>query len=158
MKSGKIRLATNEDFEEILVIIKNLYEQENFDWLKRSLTFDFKEESIYKKWYVYEIGKEIVGAISIRKSGSKKTLEIAQLAVRPEYQGREIGSQLMDFSKKIAKKEKLEKMVANSDLKYSSEWYYKSNASKFYEKNGFNKLGIFLVGRNHQFYKFELKL
>lgn len=136
-----IREATVKDLSKII----ELYSQSDMDDGKVPLIDDAKE--IYLKMktypdyniYVAEMENEIVGTFAlaimdnIAHMGSKSGL-IEDVVVSQKYQGKGIGTQMMNYAIELCKEKSCYKVCLSSNLK-------RNNAHKFYEGIGFKKHG-----------------
>lgn len=113
--------------------------------LKLNNQFDFPEvdgpdamkrvyECISTIFLVYESSSNVIGFIRGSYDGSRAMIH--QLSIQPEFQKRGIGSELI---KEIVKK--FNERGADTISATITEQSY-----DFWKKNGFDKLGVFLVG------------
>jgi dTDP-4-amino-4,6-dideoxy-D-galactose acyltransferase len=99
----------------------NLYKE----WLNKSIN-----KKIADIVFIYQVGEKIVGFITIGKSNAE-TSHIGLIAVDPSYQGKKIGSDLINVSLNYS---------TNNNYKKIEVETQKENipAMRLYEKNSFN--------------------
>lgn len=140
-----IRKATEDD----LLSIIDLYAQpeiDNGDVISVNEAKElFKKIASYPNYHIYvaSLENKIVGACALlimdnlaHKGSSSAVIE--DVAVDPDYQGKGIGKQMMNFVKNICKEEGCYKLSLSSNLK-------RMNTHKFYGSLGFRQHGISFV-------------
>ncbi|AKB85079.1 GNAT family N-acetyltransferase [Methanococcoides methylutens] len=104
-KSWKIRKAVVDDAKGLKLCMDLAYSK----YLERlkgerlpPMDVDYEEEITYFPVWVAESGKEIVGGLILMFEDDYTT--IANVAVRPDFQGTGLGRGLMDFAESEAKR------------------------------------------------------
>ena len=165
MKNFKVHLVPviPEDLEKLCEISYQTF-YDSFAWgnteanMKAYVNLAFSEETLLKEIndpgsaFYFALYDEIsVGYLKINTGISQtdlkneNALEVARIYVRKNYQGKQIGKQMLDKAILIAN----EKMV---DYIWLGVWEKNPDAIRFYEKNGFVKYGShhFMVGNDRQ--------
>ncbi len=124
-------LQTDTERKACLEIARNLPEWFNETGLK-AIEKDLKSEIT-----LIALDKEVLGFIII-KPLNKKALEILWMAVRREYHGEGIGTEMLEFVEGWAKERGFEVLV----VKTSGDLSYKpyDATRRFYERNGFVRI------------------
>ncbi len=125
----------------------NLYLNENLGI--PNLIKEFNQEGA--KFYFLEYNQETIAFLKLNKEEAqtekdfKNTLEIERIYILKAFQGKNIGSFLLDKAKEIVKKE-------NLDYLWLAVWEKNEQAIKFYEKHGFQIFGEhdFILGTDIQ--------
>jgi GNAT superfamily N-acetyltransferase len=105
-------------------------------------------EDIYNgrgKFWVALSGNNVVGTVAIRDMG-QNTAKLNRMFVLPEHHGTGLGKKLLNTALDHAKEQDFEKIVLNTHITMK-------RAHRFYEKNGFAK-----VGRTADKFNFEKDL
>ncbi|HZY80290.1 MAG TPA: N-acetyltransferase [Cyclobacteriaceae bacterium] len=113
--------------------------------LEAFLKRDYNTESFKKefgepgsRYFFISDGDRIAGYLRLRKNPEvdhilgKNTIEIHRIYVDPEYHGKKVGDQLMQFSIDIANQDK-------HDWIWLGVWEHNPRAIKFYTKWGFER-------------------
>lgn len=116
-----IRSITDHDREEIYKLIK-----EEFD-------INYKCDTPFTHWYIYEEKKHIIGFINIDIIYDKS--EIEYLYIRRENRKKKIATRLLQEIEKELKKNKIINITLEVNVNNKI-------AISFYEKNGFKKSSI----------------
>ena len=135
-----IRKASSDDYEAILLLIKELYDK---DIIKRQKTTRIIKERHKDKetvQIVLTIDNSIAGYSSFKilvdiKTQGKIAL-LTELVIRKEHRGRGLGTKLIRRTMTLARKNKCK------ELQFSSSFRRRS-AHEFYKKLGFNKTAYF---------------
>jgi amino-acid N-acetyltransferase len=69
-------------------------------------------EQSFAEFYVYEIDDSIIGCAALRPYPGGKAMELGAVYVQPFYHGRGVGSKLVEFAKRQAKKLGAKKLIA----------------------------------------------
>jgi len=69
-------------------------------------------EQSFADFYVYEIDDSIIGCAALRPYPGGKAMELGAVYVQPFYHGRGVGSKLVEFAKRQAKKLGAKKLIA----------------------------------------------
>jgi len=69
-------------------------------------------EQSFADFYVYEIDDSIIGCAALRPYPGGKNMELGAVYVQPFYHGRGVGSKLVEFAKRQAKKLGAKKLIA----------------------------------------------
>ncbi len=122
----KMEKATTKDFEKMYEIELTSYME---PWPKEMFVMDYlfngKSEYYTAKWM-----KRVVGFIALWNEGEK--LHIVNIAVHPEYRKKGVGSKLIEFAVKLAKKNSKKEIYL--EVRKSNEI-----AQKLYKKFGFDR-------------------
>ena len=124
-------LQTNKEKEECIKIAENLPEWFNENGIKA-----IKEDLEKEETFIILDNEKVLGFITV-KPLNKDSLEILWLAIKREFRGKGLGTKLLDFIEKWAKKQgfKVISVKTSGDLSYKPY----EETRKFYEKKGFNK-------------------
>jgi predicted GNAT family N-acyltransferase len=87
----------------------------------------------------------IIGTLILTPK-DKDTLRMRQVAVAEDYQGKGVGSKLIEFSEKFALDHKFSKIILSA----------RSTALDFYKNNGYQVLGEEYVGKTIKVPHFEM--
>lgn len=141
-----LRKAEQEDKENILKIIRSLHlNMPDFIWDREDFV---KKQIIQSEYFVAEIDGELAGVASFRKKRNKMYIET--LAVDNKYRMRGIGSELVEFGKRLAKENDSDVLCACSFFEYE--------IGDFYIKRGFSLLKKPGIYNNHKYHRFEAKI
>lgn len=142
-----IRPAEIKDKKAILDIIGLLHlDIPNFIWSSEEFIAKQIERGEY---FLVEEQSTVAGIISLRRRRNKMNIET--LAVRKDFQGKGVGSKLIEFAKQFTKDNGFKILHAYSFIEYE--------AVDFYLKRGFKKLnthGYYYNG--HKYDCFEIRL
>lgn len=123
-----IRPATINDIGIIVSLEEEIFGTTlGINFFENALTSDIDNV------FVYELNKQIIGYISIRKT--IPNAEILNFLVDNNYQRQGIGQSLLSFVLEYLKRENIEQVTL--EVRKSNE-----KARKFYQKNGFTKAFI----------------
>ncbi len=125
----------------------NLYLNENLS--VENLTKEFNQEGA--KFYFLEYNQNCIAFLKLNKGEAqteksyKNTLEIERIYILKEYQGKNLGTFLLDKAKEIFKNE-------NLDYLWLAVWEKNEQAIKFYQKHIFKIFGEhdFILGTDIQ--------
>jgi ribosomal protein S18 acetylase RimI-like enzyme len=125
----------------------NQYLDENLSI--ENLTKEFNQEGA--KFYFLEYKQETIAFLKLNKGEAqtekdfKNTLEIERIYILKEFQGKNIGTFILNKAKEIVKNEKL-------DYLWLAVWEKNEQAIKFYEKHNFKIFGEhdFILGSDVQ--------
>ncbi len=128
----KIRKTKKEDLKEIGKLMLGEFSKPPFNEkssiknVLKSLKFYYDNSKIY-----LAVEKNILGVLvfQIEQWWEGKVILIHDLAVKKEFQNKNVGKKLMIFIEKYAKKNKIKKIYFETNKK--------SSAIKFYEKLGY---------------------
>jgi ribosomal-protein-alanine N-acetyltransferase len=123
----KIEKATTKDFNEIYEVELLSYEE---PWPKEMFVMDYLFNA-QSEYYVARWMGKIVGFIAVWNELEK--LHIVNIAVNPKYRKKGIGTKLLGFAIKIAKKNSKKEIYL--EVRKSNEI-----AQKLYEKFGFARV------------------
>ncbi len=112
-----------------------------------------KDEFVTKQikngeYFLIEKEERIVGVISLRQRRDK--MHIETIAVRNGSQSEGIGTELIEFAKRLTKEKGLGVLRAYS--------FYEYKSVDFYLNRGFSLLGKPGVYNNHKYYRFEMRI
>ncbi|MDV2682853.1 GNAT family N-acetyltransferase [Alkalihalophilus lindianensis] len=142
----EIRLAGKEDLEGVALLLnevtldlqKRRILQWEYPWDEKALFKQQQSESLY----VVVRDEEIIGTFCLSEIDSindlvvdKGSKYLAQLAIIPAFQGRNVGSSITEFACDVAER-------VNKSL-YLDCWAGNGKLRAFYTKNGFACLGNF---------------
>ncbi|WP_300437251.1 GNAT family N-acetyltransferase [Christiangramia sp.] len=124
----------SEDFKDM-----NLY------WLKEFFWVEPHDENVLgnPEKYIIEPGgkiffvkesEEIIGCVALMKI-KDDIFELTKMAVKPEYRGKKIGQQLMNYTLEFARKKDWDQLIIYSNRKLE-------NAIHLYRKYGFVEIPI----------------
>lgn len=124
----------SEDFKDM-----NLY------WLKEFFWVEPHDENVLgnPEKYIIEPGgkiffvkesEEIIGCVALMKI-KDGIFELTKMAVKPEYRGKKIGQQLMNYTVEFARNEDWDQLIIYSNRKLE-------NAIHLYRKYGFVEIPI----------------
>lgn len=124
----------SEDFKDM-----NLY------WLKEFFWVEPHDENVLgnpEKYIIDPGGKiffvkeseEIIGCVALMKI-EDGIFELTKMAVKPEYRGKKIGQQLMNYTLEFARKKDWDQLIIYSNRKLA-------NAIHLYRKYGFVEIPI----------------
>ncbi|QVK17984.1 GNAT family N-acetyltransferase [Mycoplasmatota bacterium] len=130
-----IRIARNEDLDQILMIvnetIEDLQKQDNYQWSDTYPTRKHFEEDIKNvNLYVFELNNEVAGFICINKkedsayqslSWTKESCAIVihRFAVKRSYQRQKIATKLIEFVEHFAKNKNINYIKVDTNSKNS---------------------------------------
>ena len=125
----------------------NQYLNENLS--VENLTKEFNQEGV--KFYFLEYNQKCIAFLKLNKGEAQtekdleNTLEIERIYILKEYQGKNMGTFLLDKVKEIVTKE-------NLDYLWLAVWEKNEQAIKFYEKHNFKIFGEhdFILGTDIQ--------
>ena len=119
-KDKKIYLLSKEhDFNEIFDVFEDVVGNPSIVNIKNIL-LEYRQNN-EKALYGYFLDKKLVGIIGIKDTVEE--IEVLHFGIHPEYRGRNLGTELMDFIKK-----------ENKNITLTTD----DDAIKFYQKYGFN--------------------
>lgn len=116
-----IRPINNQDRKTIYTIIK------------KEFGVDYKKDSPFTKWYIYELENKIIGFINIDLIYDKA--EIEYIYVENRYRGQKIATELLKKAEKELKKLSVENITLEVNVNNKV-------AINFYEKKGFKRVNI----------------
>jgi len=124
----KIRKAKKGDLKEIAEIFRVETTKEPYiqDWNKKTALEKIKELFKEQDIFIVALGDKIAGFITIEVDKSKKKIYIDELWLRAEYQGKGIGTNLMNFAEDYYKKIGIKTITVMANQK--------ARAVEFYEK------------------------
>jgi aminoglycoside 6'-N-acetyltransferase I len=132
----KIRKAAHRDRRDIAQIIKEEYSKKPYEekWTEKSAIETLRHFASIGRIFVAEIEGKIAGFIIITKEiyNGKINYIIEELVVSADYQGKGVGTELINRMEKIGKKEGVSSIIL-----YAST---KAKAYKFYKHLGFEHL------------------
>ena len=136
-----IRNYTIDDIHAIKDLFKlSLGYEVSFDDLRNRIAIMLESKNY--KILVAEDNEEVIGFIGLQKSLCFEdpgiVLRIIALGVSNKYQGKGIGTKLIEGAEEYAKENNISVLLVNSGLK-------RLQAHNFYEKNLFNKKGYSFV-------------
>lgn len=117
-------LSKDYNFNEILVVFKDIVYDPSRENITNILQ-DYGNDS-KKNLYGYFLENKLIGIIGIKEN--KENNEILHFGIHPEYRGKKLGTELIDFIKSKGKT-----MILSTD----------DDAIKFYEKYGFKYTSYF---------------
>lgn len=117
----------------------------NVDWLQKyfvvephdaDLLENCEDSIINKGGFIFfsAINQKIVGCFALIKNG-ENIYELGKMAVSPQYQGRKIGQEMMEYSLTFAKEKNWKKIILYSNTKLV-------NAIHIYRKYGFKEVPL----------------
>ena len=127
---------TKNDFDQIFVLLKQLFKRERL--VKEKVRNIFIEQLIKEKriFFIAKLEKRIIGFISLVKisniQNQSKIGVIDEVIVDEEFRGQGLGKKLLKTLIKEARKEDCKEIHLSSTFK-------RKKAHKFYLKNKFNK-------------------
>lgn len=127
----EIKKAEENDFEEILAMIKEEFPYVSFDSAKIRERVEKRGIRIFKA----AEGKELLGFIEI-ESLEEGIARINGLSVKPEHRNRGIAKKLLEFTLGLLKKEGVQRVLLL--VKQGNE-----AAKKIYEEAGFSFIGMY---------------
>lgn len=113
--------------------INNLDRMAIYEILKKEFHVNYKEDTPFSNWYIYELNREIAGFINIDIIYDKA--EIEYIYVINKYRNQKIATKLLQYVEKNLKQKK----VNNITLEVNEN---NKKAISFYVKNGFKKVAI----------------
>ncbi len=125
-----IRLISEEDLDQVVLLEKELFGDDSWD---KETFVEQINNNPYASIYIFEDNHKIVGYVDLWIA--YENADLANIGVSKQYQGKGIGSQLMEFCERIVNQNKCENYsleVRVSNLK----------AIHLYEKFGFQKVGV----------------
>ena len=125
-----IRLISEEDLDQVELLEKELFGDDSWD---KETFVEQINNNPYASIYIFEDNHKIVGYVDLWIA--YENADLANIGVSKQYQGKGIGSQLMEFCERIVNQNKCENYsleVRVSNLK----------AIHLYEKFGFQKVGV----------------
>ena len=129
----KIRKATNEDFEEVYSLLKELWPRRRLNKIKLSGVYkkQLKEGKIF---FLCEIKNKIVGMISLNSKldieNNGKVGLIEEFIVLEDFRGKGLGKSLMNIALKEARKTGCVEVQLYSSFK-------RKKTHRFYKNLGF---------------------
>lgn len=122
-----------------------IFRELNVAWLEKYFYVEAKDKEILencenfiidKGGYIFfaAFGKHLVGCFSFIKLDDK-IYELGKMAVDPQYQGRKIGQDLLEFAISFARDHKWKKIVLYSHTKLDTAIY-------IYKKHGFTEIQL----------------
>lgn len=141
-----IRKAEPKDKKDILEITNLLdFNIPDFVWN----TDEFVDRQIKNgEYFLAETEEKTIGIISFRQRKNK--LYIETLAIINGYQSNGVGTQLIEFAKKLTEEKGLNILCACS--------FYEYKIVDFYLKQGFSLLEKPGIYNNHKYYRFEMRM
>lgn len=143
MKELIIRKAGIDDLESVYGLICDLEDQE-LDPIAFEAIYRHNINNIDTEYLVAEINRRVVGFLSIHIQQilhhTKKTCELQELNILPEYRSMGIGTKLMEEAEKIALQLHLEEieLTTKAFRKQAQEFYtrlgYENSHLKFVKK------------------------
>jgi len=125
------------DFQEIY---SNDFREMNYQWLNEYFEVEDKDEEILRNpEKIIESGGSIIFALlegqvagtSALLHVSEQECELTKMAVRPEYQGRQIGKKMLDWLIELAKRKNYHRMILYTSPKLKKAFgLYKSKGFK----------------------------
>ncbi len=125
-----IRLISEEDLDQVVLLEKELFGDDSWD---KETFVEQINNNPYASIYIFEDNHKIVGYVDLWIA--YENADLANIGVSKQYQGKGIGSQLMEFCERIVNQNNCENYsleVRVSNLK----------AIHLYEKFGFQKVGV----------------
>lgn len=142
----KIRLATSNDLQQVvnvlnkatLDLLKKAIYQWDYPWNVNKIINEIKNNYSY----VLLLDEEIVGTFCIKDidclsklTFNSKNIYLYQIAIIPEYQGNNYGSEITDFARSLANE--------RNETIYLDCWAGNEKLKNFYLNNGFEYQGDF---------------
>lgn len=123
----------------------NDFRELNIAWLKKYFWVEPHDEEVLGKPELYIIstggniffvkdGDKIIGTVALMKI-EDRVFELTKMAVTPEYQGKNIGQKLMEYTLVYARKQGWFRLIIYSNRKLE-------NAIYIYKKYGFEEIPI----------------
>ncbi len=119
---------------------KDDFREMNYEWLNKYFEVEAKDERILRnpEKIIDEGGSVIFARLNGKVAGttallhlSKHECELTKMAVKPEYQGKQIGKKMLDYMIDVAKKKNYHKMVLYTSPKLKKALgLYKSKGFK----------------------------
>lgn len=104
-----------------------------YEILKKEFGVDYKEDSPFTRWYIYELENKIIGFINLDLIYEKA--EIEYIYVDSRYRRQKIATKLLESIEKELKKLNVENITLEVNVNNKT-------AISFYEKNNFKKVSI----------------
>jgi [ribosomal protein S18]-alanine N-acetyltransferase len=125
-----IRLISEKDLDQVVLLEKELFGDDSWD---KETFFEQINNNPYASIYIFEENYKIIGYVDLWIA--YENADLANIGVSKQYQGKGIGSQLMQFCERIVNQNKCENYsleVRVSNIK----------AIHLYEKFGFQIVGV----------------
>jgi len=119
----------------IHIVLRSLNIPNKYPEINRDTDLDYIQEK-YKgrgRFWLAVKDDRLIGTVAIEEV-DKETAKLKRMFVLPEYQGKGIGQRLFDTALTFAKEQGYHKIRLNTDK-------VMNRAHRFYEKNGFHKIG-----------------
>ncbi|MCH2176005.1 MAG: GNAT family N-acetyltransferase [Lentisphaeria bacterium] len=131
----KIQFIESESFKEILPLLQILYPEDGLAILQKRL--DGMQGHGYQCVGIYDEGLliGISGLWTLNKLYIGKHIEPDNIIIHPDYQGKGIGHQLMEWLETYAKEIDCQSVELNC-------YAYNEGARRFYESLGYEPVGI----------------
>jgi ribosomal protein S18 acetylase RimI-like enzyme len=145
--ASNIRLAEKDDISTIVELLNKVtldlhqksINQWTYPWDSKEINIDIKNKNIY----VITVDDVTVGTFSLKEIGinslpliiESNNLYLYRIALLPEYQGKSIGLNVINYAYEISKDSK--------KVLYLDCWAGNVNLKKFYSKAGFDFCGDF---------------
>lgn len=135
-----IRQATEAELPDLLELLKSMDGEDGIEPGEALETWEKINKYPYYKVYIVEENKKVIGTCSLiifdnlGHKGAKVAIAESMI-ISPEYRGRGVGSQLMQFVMGKAQEENCYKLMLSSNKK-------RVRAHRFYEQLGFQQHGI----------------
>lgn len=144
----EIKLADKSSVDSIVELLNkvtlNLHRKNINQWIYPWNFKDVEEDIENRKTYIIRIDSQLAGTFSIKDTGSMNdgltviepgNLYLYRIAVLPEYQGKNIGLQIVDYAFKIS--------IDSKKILYLDCWAGNKKLKDFYLKAGFDLCGDF---------------
>ncbi len=139
MLEVQIGSACREDFEQVFVLLPQLWPGRHLDREKIFQVYIQGLDSKRQDYIIARVGERVVGFISLRIVmnlwAQGNLLEIEELVVEEAYRSMEIGTKLLQKTMAIAEQNHCRTVEVTSHVS-------RTRAHNFYEKNGFKKLAV----------------
>ena len=127
---------TEQEREEVAKLLAGYWEdrgvpQYDESWARKYLIVGHKKEIRRDEFFVYKEGDEVIGIISLVTDVSNVT-EIRDMAVKPEYKGKDYERKMLNELMKLARKRRIRKLY---DLTFP-------HYEELYRSLGFEKEGV----------------
>ncbi|MEI6462243.1 MAG: GNAT family N-acetyltransferase [bacterium] len=135
MEDINIKLAKEEDLQEVLRLYGQLWENFKFDLDVVKERFKRDLDTRRKDYYLAILNEKVIGvcAMTYREDiWDGNIASIEELVVDKDFRGKGLGKKLLEYITQIAKEKNCYSIELHSNMK-------RLDAHRFYENNGFDK-------------------
>jgi GNAT superfamily N-acetyltransferase len=133
-----IRLCRNEDFDDVSVLLRQLWPEKTPDKDALRLVYDRALASDVQEYICATVDEKIIGfgSLSVKNNLWQEGFlgHVDELVVDKEYRGRGIGTQLLEHVISLARRKGCLRIELDTA-------FHREEAHQFYERHGFENRG-----------------